>query len=148
MRHLTRYRKHIKPDWVLIGLYLALVFSGWIAIYTVTGRDTFGDLINFDTSYGKQLIWIMLSFVLIALTFSLDNRFFEGYSGVIYVLSILLLLGLFVFGKNINGQTNWYSFGGFSLQPSEFVKIATALFFYHLSLYLSEKVCRYACLSF
>ena len=121
------YRKHIKPDWILIGLYLALIFSGWIAIYVVTGNDTFSELFNFNTSYGKQLLWIGLSFVLILLTFAFDNRFFEQYSGVIYILAILLLLGLFVFGKNINGQTNWYSFGGFSLQPSEFVKIATAL---------------------
>ena len=124
---MTAYHRHIKPDWILIGLYLALVFSGWIAIYAVTGNDTFSELFNFNTSYGKQLLWIGLSFVLILLTFAFDSHFFERYSGVIYLFAIFLLLGLFVFGKNINGQTNWYSFGGFSLQPSEFVKIAVAL---------------------
>lgn len=111
----------------MIGLYLALIFSGWIAIYAVTGNDTLSEILNFNTSYGKQLMWIGLSFVLILITFAFDSRFFEQYSGIIYILAILLLLGLFVFGKNINGQTNWYSFGGFSLQPSEFVKIAVAL---------------------
>jgi rod shape determining protein RodA len=36
-------------------------------------------------------------------------------------------LGLHAFGQTINGATSWYSFGGFSLQPSEFAKTATAL---------------------
>ena len=36
-------------------------------------------------------------------------------------------MGLFAFGKTINGATSWYSLGNFSLQPSEFVKFATAL---------------------
>jgi rod shape determining protein RodA len=40
---------------------------------------------------------------------------------------LVLIAGLFVFGKTIKGQTNWYSLGGFSLQPSEFAKAATAL---------------------
>jgi rod shape determining protein RodA len=43
-------------------------------------------------------------------------------------------LGLFAFGKTIKGQTNWYQFGGFGFQPSEFVKTATALL---LAKYLS-----------
>jgi rod shape determining protein RodA len=36
-------------------------------------------------------------------------------------------MGLFVFGKKINGATSWYDFGNFSLQPSEFAKFATAI---------------------
>src|SRR5690606_10809475 len=43
--------------------------------------------------------------------------------------------GLFVFGKTIQGQTNWYQFAGISLQPSEFAKIGTALL---LSKYISD----------
>ena len=37
------------------------------------------------------------------------------------------MAGLFVLGKNVNGATSWYDFGGFSFQPSEFAKAATAL---------------------
>src|SRR5699024_1602745 len=46
---------------------------------------------------------------------------------VIYLVSLLSLLGLFVFGTTISGQTAWYSFGSFSLQPAEFVKATTSL---------------------
>lgn len=56
-----------------------------------------------------------------------DAKFYERYASIIYLSSLVLLIGVFVFGKNINGATSWYNLGGFSLQPSEFAKAATAL---------------------
>jgi rod shape determining protein RodA len=44
-----------------------------------------------------------------------------------YFLSLLLLFGLFVFGKTVSGATSWYNIGGISLQPSELAKVTTAL---------------------
>jgi len=69
----------------------------------------------------------MLSFVLIVFILFLDAKFFERFSSVIYISSLLSLLGLYVFGKEISGATSWYDLGGFSFQPSEFAKAATAL---------------------
>jgi rod shape determining protein RodA len=66
---------------------------------------------------------------------TVDAKIYDKYSLIFYGIGILLLAGLFVAGKTIKGQTNWYSFGGFSLQPSEFAKIATALV---LSKFLSD----------
>ena len=40
---------------------------------------------------------------------------------------LLSLVGLFIFGKNVNGATSWYGIGSFTIQPSEFAKFATAL---------------------
>ncbi|MCC7521781.1 MAG: rod shape-determining protein RodA [Flavobacteriaceae bacterium] len=119
--------KNLYVDWVLVFIYMALVIIGWFTIFAVTGPDTFSDIFNFKESYGKQLLWIGMSMVLIVFVLSIENQFYERYSGIFYIISIAMLLGLFVFGKNINGQTNWYSIGGFTLQPSEFVKITTAL---------------------
>lgn len=48
---------------------------------------------------------------------------------------MLSIAGLFVFGKSVKGQANWYSFGSFGIQPSEFAKAATAL---ALAKYLSD----------
>lgn len=119
--------KNLYVDWVLVIIYMALVIIGWFTIFAVTGPDTFSDIFNFNESYGKQLLWIGMSIILIVFVLSIENQFYERYSGIFYLISIVMLLGLFVFGKNINGQTNWYSIGGFTLQPSEFVKITTAL---------------------
>ena len=114
-------------DWVLVLLYFILIFFGWINIYSATITNDQYNLINFSTEYGKQLIWIGLSLPLILLILLFDAKFYEKYASIIYLISLASLLGLFIVGKNINGATSWYDFGGFSLQPSEFVKAATAL---------------------
>lgn len=114
-------------DWLLILLYLLLVSIGWMSIFAVDFSSEAAGLINLSTHYGKQLVWIGFSVVLVSLILSIEAAFYEKYASVFYIISLFFLLGLFVFGKTINGQTAWYSFGGFSLQPSEFVKITTAL---------------------
>ena len=90
----------------------------------------------FDLSqiYGRQMLFIGLTIPIIFIILFTDAKLFERFSFVFYGIGIILLLGLFVFGKTIKGQTNWYQFGGFGFQPSEFVKTATALL---LAKYLS-----------
>src|SRR5690606_36380810 len=55
------------------------------------------------------------------------SKFYERFSSVIYIITLISILGLFFFGKTINGATSWYAFGSFSIQPAEFAKVATAL---------------------
>lgn len=114
-------------DWLLVILYLLLVGFGWINIYAASYTEEDVALLNMSTKYGKQLIWILLSFPLMIFTLFFNSKFIERFSSILYFLSILSLLGLFVFGKEINGAKSWYNFGGVSLQPSEFAKIFTAL---------------------
>lgn len=104
-----------------------LVLFGWINIYSATITEEQFDIINFSTEYGKQLIWIGLSFPIILLILLFDAKFYEKYASLIYLICLISLAGLFIFGKNINGATSWYNFGSFGLQPSEFAKAATAL---------------------
>ena len=78
----------------------------------------------------KQIIWFSLGMVMILgmIIISGNNRnFFETYSPVIYVISVLLLVGVLIIGKEINGAKAWYNFGPISLQPAEFAKIGTSL---------------------
>ena len=113
-------------DWVLIVMYLLFVFLGWLTIYEATFSETEFEIFDFSTKYGKQMIWILLSFIIIIVILAIDKKFYEQFSGIFYLASILTLAGLFVFGNNINGATSWYSFGSFAIQPSEFAKAATA----------------------
>ena len=114
-------------DWLLVLFYFALVFIGWLNIYSATVSENQADFINFGTEHGKQVIWIALSIPLIVLIFMFEAKFYEKYASIIYLVSLGSLAGLFILGKNINGATSWYDFGGFSIQPSEFAKAATAL---------------------
>lgn len=114
-------------DWFSIGLFLLLVFFGWINIFSASFNDEATSILSMSDPYGKQALWIGLSFVLIIFVFSTEHKFFERFSSIIYIVSLLSLLGLFVFGKTVSGATSWYMLGPASIQPSEFAKAATSL---------------------
>jgi len=124
-----------KFDWVTILIYMALVGIGWINIYSASYNDASTSFFNFSQIYTKQLIWISLSLILITFILAIEAKFYERFSSLIYIVSLVSLLGLFVLGKNVNGATSWYFLGGFSIQPSEFAKAATAL---ALAKYISD----------
>lgn len=113
-------------DWTLVFVYILLVGFGWMNIYAASS-DSNSEIFDFSTKYGKQLIWIILSIPLIIITLFFNSKFYEKFASIFYVISLVSLVGLFLFGKNINGATSWYNFGGASLQPAEFAKAFTAL---------------------
>jgi rod shape determining protein RodA len=114
-------------DWITILLYITLVGLGWMTIYSASLPIEETAIFDLSQTYGRQMLFIGLSIPLILLLLFTDAKIFERLSFVFYAIGILLLLGLFVFGVTKKGQTNWYQFGGFGFQPSEFVKISTAL---------------------
>lgn len=124
---MIRKKRASKFDWLTILLYLLLVGIGWLNIYSASLSDNATNFIDINQIYAKQLIWIMLSFVIILIILSIEAKFYERFSSIIYLAVLLSLVGLFIFGKNVNGATSWYAIGGFSIQPSEFAKAATAL---------------------
>ncbi|MDG1714544.1 rod shape-determining protein RodA [Lacinutrix sp.] len=119
--------RHFKFDWITILLFFILAGFGWLNILSASHTGEIIDYFSFTEFYGKQLIFIILSVILIILILSIDTKFYERFSSIIYFASLLSLVGLFIFGKNINGATSWYDLGGMTLQPSEFAKAATAL---------------------
>lgn len=119
--------RYFKFDWATIIIFLLLVGFGWLNILSASHTGTEIDYFDFSQPFGKQLAFIFLTFVLIVLLLAIDAKFYERFSSVFYILSMLSLVGLFIFGKNVNGATSWYAFGGFTIQPSEFAKAATAL---------------------
>lgn len=122
-------------DWLTVLFYLLLVLIGWVNIYSSTFIEADQSIFDFDTLHGKQLFFIFVSIGSIVILLSLDPNFYERFSSVFYIAAIVLLLGLFLFGKTIAGATSWYDLGFFNLQPSEFAKVATAL---ALAKYLSD----------
>lgn len=122
-------------DWITILLYGILVIMGWLTIYSASLPNEETSIFDLGQIYGKQILFIIMAIPLIIVVLSVDAKIYDKYAFIFYGFSILLLAGLFVLGSTIKGQTNWYSFGGFSLQPSEFAKIAASLV---LSKFLSD----------
>lgn len=124
---MSTYNYKLKPDWLSIALFVLLVGIGLINIYSASVSGEPISWFDFNYPHGKQLMYLGLSSVLIFLIFGLDTRFLERFSGVFYLITVFLLLGLFVFGSTRSGATSWYAIGGMSLQPSEFAKVTCAL---------------------
>jgi rod shape determining protein RodA len=114
-------------DPILIILFAVLVGFGWMNIYSASVEEGDINLLSFSTKYGKQLIFICLTIPLIIAVLFFNAKFYEKYSSVLYLLSLVSLILLFPFGKEINGAKSWFNFGVLGLQPSEFVKAFTAL---------------------
>ena len=119
--------RYFKFDWITIILFFLLVGFGWLNILSASHSGGTINYFDFSQSYGKQLLFIFLTFGIIILLLAIDAKFYERFASIIYMISILSLLGLFIFGKTVNGATSWYAIGSMTIQPSEFAKAATAL---------------------
>jgi len=122
-------------DWLTVLFFLLLIAIGWINIYSSTFTEDHQSVFDFDQLYGKQLFFIGISLLSAIVILALEAGFYERFSSVLYIISMVLLLGLFPFGKTIAGATSWYDLGFFNLQPSELAKVATSL---ALAKYLSD----------
>lgn len=114
-------------DWILVLIYIILIGFGWLNIFAASKTEDNYEIFDFSTKYGKQLIWIGLSIPLIIIILFFNSKFYQQFATILYLTSIVALLLLFPFGKEINGAKSWFGFGPMSLQPSEFVKAFTAL---------------------
>ena len=124
---ITEASKYYKFDWITIILFAMLVGFGWLNIVSASHTGDTVNYFDFSQPYGKQLMFIFLTIGLIILILAVEAKFYERFSSVIYIISMLSLVGLFIFGKSVNGATSWFGIGGMTLQPSEFAKAATAL---------------------
>ncbi|MEX0290934.1 MAG: rod shape-determining protein RodA [Flavobacteriaceae bacterium] len=122
-------------DWLTVLFYLLLVGMGWVNIYSSTFTGSEQSIFDFSQLYGKQLFFIGVSLIALILILAIEASFYERFSSVLYIIVMVLLLGLFPFGKTIAGATSWYDLGFFNLQPSELAKVVTAL---ALAKYLSD----------
>ncbi len=129
-------RKNIlKLDWVIILIYFLLIGFG---VGNILSSSISGEEINFlDLSnlYSKQFFYAIISIFVGLLAIALEVKFYERFSSIFYIISLIILISLFFFGKRVNGALSWLTFGDFNLQPSEFVKVAVAL---AISKYISD----------
>ena len=113
-------------DWWLVLMYVALTFIGWITIYAALYNEGY-EFFDFSKKYGRQFIWMMIAFLIAIIIMFFNWKFFEGFAYIIYFITILSLLGVLIFGTEVNGAKSWFDFGLFKVQPAEFAKCATSL---------------------
>lgn len=111
----------------ILFTYLILIVLGWINIYAAVYNESHSNIFDMSQSYGKQAVWIATAFVLALMVMLTDAKFFSAFAYAIYVLTLVLLLAVLLFGQEIAGSKSWFKIGSFALQPAEFAKFATNL---------------------
>ncbi|NVK28529.1 MAG: rod shape-determining protein RodA [Flavobacteriia bacterium] len=114
-------------DMWTFALYAILVLLGWMNIYAAVYSEEHKSIFDMSQQYGKQMMWIITSVVLILAILLSDARLYQTVAFPTYVVTILLLVLTLIIGKEIGGNKSWIQLGSFSLQPSEFAKFGTAL---------------------
>lgn len=114
-------KKSIKEtDWLLPLLTLPIVGAGLVAMLSFNGSNHL---------FSRQLIWLAISLVIFFFVAQFDVRVFKRTEILVglYALFSFLLVVLFVLGHRSNGAQSWFSLGGFSFQPSDFITIVVML---------------------
>jgi rod shape determining protein RodA len=116
-----------KLDWATVGVYLLLVFVGWLSIYAAVYNDASRNIFDLSQRYGMQAIWIASAFFLAVMILFMDTKFYPVFAYIIYASIVLLLALVLVIGTEVNGSRSWFILGPFRLQPAELAKVATSL---------------------
>lgn len=114
-------------DWLLFILPIALSIIGIVVIFSITHQQAGWDFLI------PQSVFLIVGVGLCLLFAKLDYRILKGIAPIIYIVGLILLAIVVLFGSEIQGSSRWLSLGFFNFQPSEIFKIilviALAAFF-------------------
>jgi len=125
-------------DWALLLSVLGLCVLSGALVLSATRQSLLDAGAAPDTVLKKHILNISIGLALGAAASLFDYRMLRAYAPVVYVLSIGGLIAvLSPLGSTINGSHSWILLpGGFSVQPSEFAKVALVV---GVSMLLAEK---------
>jgi rod shape determining protein RodA len=108
-------------DWFILVLALAIAVIGVIEIHSATQYD------KAENFYLKQIYRILVGLLLMTLAMSIDYHTLAENIPYFYIIAILSLIFVLLFGRRISGSKSWISLGGFEIQPSELVKVVVVV---------------------
>jgi rod shape determining protein RodA len=109
--------RHI--DSYLLAAVGALLLVGLITLYSASG-ESFARL-------GAQLINIGAALTVMWVAANIPPHYLQRLALPVYLIGVLMLLGVMMFGQIVNGARRWLDFGFVSIQPSELMKIGVPM---------------------
>jgi rod shape determining protein RodA len=114
---LQGFFRHI--DSFLMGCLLFTMLVGLFILYSASGH-------NFER-VSSQLINIAVALVVMWLVANIQPQQLEGIAVPAYILGVILLIGVFLFGDVSHGAKRWLNLGITKIQPSEIMRIAVPM---------------------
>lgn len=124
-------------DWTTVWIYIILLMIGLVNIYAaVYNVDNPQPIYSLDHNAGKQIMFMVLAFMLIMIILFIDYKVYDTFAYIFYGFWILVLILTIFIAPDIKGSHSWLRFGGFQFQPAELAKTITLL---ALAKYLSTQ---------
>lgn len=122
--------KKSAPDFVLVIIILTLLSLGLIMVYSASA--VWADY-RFDDSFyfaKRQLLFAVIGLVSMFFIMNIDYWSWQSWSKLLLIFCFLLLILVLIpgIGTVRNGSRSWIGVGAFSIQPSEFMKLAMIIF--------------------
>lgn len=114
MRRMRTYLGHVDVMLFISALFITL--AGLVTMYSYTAENLF---------FERQMIWIGISVAAFFIASFIDFRFLRRTSVIVLLfgLTVVALLAVFVFGDVVKGAQSRFDFGGFAVQPAEYAKL-------------------------
>jgi cell division protein FtsW len=112
----------------LAGLTGFLVVFGLVMVLSSSSIDSL--VANRDAFYifSRQFLYALIGLALMLAIASMSVSFIKNRVGLVLLIGFGLQLAVPFIGISVNGNTNWLSIAGFTLQPSEFLKLALIMY--------------------
>lgn len=115
-----------KINWKNLYIFIPLLIIMIISFLNMYNAKLLS--VDYNNHLIKQIIWYILGFLIVLIISKLKIKKIFKYSFILYLVSIILLFLVLIFGKEINGAKAWFSLKFFSFQPSELAKLSLAIF--------------------
>ena len=113
-------------NWALLACMLLLYFTGVANLYSASGTRVETGF-AFESFYQRQLVWGLCGLGCMLLAMLFDYRQLRNLAWPAYLVFLILLMLVPLVGSTFYGAKRWISFGLFTIQPSEPIKIAVLI---------------------
>jgi cell division protein FtsW len=118
-------RRPHAPDYPLLLAVVALLLIGLVMVYSASQLAVAGDP---GYWFRRQAIWAALGLAALLVTAHLDYRVWRRLALPGMIAAVALLLLVLPFGQTAYGAQRWLRLGALTFQPSEFAKLALAVY--------------------
>ena len=118
-------------DQALVCVVIALLALGVVMVYSATvALPDSRKFAQYAPTYfmTRQIVFVAVAFVAALVAVQVPVSFWEKAAPWVFVASLLLLVVVLGVGKGVNGAKRWIPLGLLNFQPSEFAKVAIAMY--------------------
>lgn len=124
-----KFRAQSKQFFWLLGLTIVTMSLGLAMVASSSAVDSFKQSGDAGALFYRQFLYAGIGLIGLIIASNMPMGFYRKFGSALLLSTLGLQVATVLFGADINGNRNWLSLGPFTLQPSEFLKLAMVIAF-------------------